>query len=336
MAAPSATPMLEIRDASKSYWVRNLKEVLLLRPRRRVPALDRVSLRLVPGQITALLGPNGAGKTTLINMICDLTRADTGSVTVAGFRVPKHGLEAQRRLGLVTTNDRSFFWRLTGRQNLEFFAALQGLPRRQARERSQELLDRFGLGDPADRLFHTYSAGMKKRLGIARALLHRPMLLLMDEPTNGLDAEATEDLLSLVKHEVGASGKSVLWATHRAEEVERLCDSVVVLNGGRVCFNGTVREFQRVARRGAGFTIEVRVAADQRETLRTLARSLGGELGALDSDGHALLTGIRDEAQLSELLRAILETSVPVTRVERLADPLHEIFETLKADQESS
>jgi ABC-2 type transport system ATP-binding protein len=328
--------MLEVRGATKSYSVQNLKELLLLRAPRQVPALHDVSLEIRPGQVAALLGPNGAGKTTLVNIICDLTRADAGSVKVAGFPVPERSLEAQRCLGLVTTNDRSFFWRLTARQNLEFFAALQGLPRRVARERSQQLLVQFGLEAPADRLFYTYSAGMKKRLGLARALLHDPALLLMDEPTNGLDAEAAEDLLALVKREVRASGKAVLWATHRAEEVDRLCDRVIVLTDGCVRFDGTIHDFRELSRRRSAFVIQLKGSDDQRERIRALAHAHGGQLGEPGPDGCFELIGTGDEGQQSCLLQAVLETGALVLALERSADPLHHVFKHLAASEKTA
>jgi ABC-2 type transport system ATP-binding protein len=332
----SASSLLEVRGASKSYPVKSLKDLLLFRAPRRVQALRDVSIELQAGQIVALLGPNGAGKTTLINIICDLTRADSGSVNVAGVPVPHRSLEAQRLLGLVTTNDRSFFWRLTGRQNLEFFAALQGMPRRLARAGTREMLERFGLPTQADRFFNTYSAGMKKRLGLARALLHDPLVLLMDEPTNGLDAEAMEDLITLVKHEVRAAGKCVLWATHRVEEVERLCDRVIVLSGGRIRFDGGIDVFRERCTRRSGFEVEARVRPDQREQILALARSHGAEANATTSEDYIELSGIDDESRLSRVLAGILEGGGLVRRVERRADPLHEVFLQLTRDDGTS
>jgi ABC-2 type transport system ATP-binding protein len=328
----SAASLLEVRGASKSYPVKSWKDLLLLRPPRRVQALRDVSLKLQGGEVTALLGPNGAGKTTLINIVCDLTRADSGAVAVAGVPVPRRSLEAQRVLGLVTTNDRSFFWRLTGRQNLEFFAALQGMPRRLARARTQEMLERFGLPNQADRLFNTYSAGMKKRLSLARALLHGPTVLLMDEATNGLDAEAAEDLIALVKHEVRAAGKCVLWATHRAEEIEKLCDRVIVLGGGRIRFDGSMHVFRERCARRSGFVVEAKVGAEQRERVLALLGSHGADSNATTPDGYLELSGISDESRLSRVLTAILEGGGLVRRVDRRPDPLHEVFLQLAAD----
>lgn len=323
-------PLVEVIEASKAYPLRTWKDLLLLRRPRRVQALRNVSLELPPGHVTALLGPNGAGKTTLINIICGLTEADSGSVSVAGFAVPEDTLRAQRKIGYVTTNDRSFFWRLTGRQNLEFFGALHGLSRRVSKRRAEEMLARFGLAAAADRIFYTYSAGMKKRLGLGRAFMHDPEVILMDEPTNGLDAQATEDLLDLVRHEIRAAGKSVLWATHRAEEVERLCDRVVILGEGRVCFDGTLEDFRELSRSRGEFVIEASLPTAGRRATSPIAPSHGGDVVVSRSDGLVEVSGIRDVNRLSSILRELLEQGAIIKKVERQAEPLHEIFTQLK------
>ncbi len=196
-----------------------------------------------------LLGPNRAGKTTLIKVICDLVRADSGSIEIAGIPVPRCAGHALRHVGLVTTDERSFFWRLTGLQNLLFYAALQDVPRRIARRRCPELMERFGLTPARDSRFLTYSSGMKKRLAIARALLHDPALLLMDEATTSLDAEATEQVLDWVRGEAVSGARAVLWATHRPEEVERLSDRVALLIQGRIRFLGDLGGFEALRRR---------------------------------------------------------------------------------------
>ncbi|MEW6742816.1 MAG: ABC transporter ATP-binding protein [Planctomycetota bacterium] len=330
--ATARRALIEVEHLSKTYRVRTFSDLLRPRNASRIPALSDVSLKLYPGEVTALLGPNGAGKTTLINIVCDLTRSDSGAVRVAGYPVPRESRRAQREIGVVTTNDRSFFWRLSGRHNLEFFAALHGIPRRLARERSRQMLERFGLSSHADRLFRTYSAGMKKRLGLARAFLHDPAVLLMDESTSGLDAAATEDLLQLVDTEVRSAGKCVLWATHRAEEVERLCDRVLVLGGGRLLYDGRVEHFRELGRRRSGFLVEVRLPPTGANALLAHLRQTGATVATRRADGSCELTGIEDERRLSALLTAVLDAEGTVTRVERRADPLHIVFEQLAAN----
>jgi len=323
--------LLKIQDVNKSFLLtRNLTDQLLGRPKQYMKALNSVSFELKAGQVTALLGPNGAGKTTLVNIICDLTRADSGSVSVAGFLVPEDGFRAQRQIGYVTTNDRSFFWRLNGRKNLEFFAALQGYSVAEAARKSAEMLARFNLLAAADRPFHTYSAGMKKRLGLARAFLHDPAILLMDEPTNGLDARSTEELLELVQHEVQAAGKAVLWATHRADEVEKLCDHVIVLIGGQIHFHSSVDEFIDISKRHMGFMIDAVVQSEGEREFFVLAASLGLVVGARKDHGGFEVNGVGDEAELSSVLAAMLSSGVLIKQVERQPEPLHKVFAHLE------
>lgn len=328
--------LLEIQDVSKSFSTRNFVDQMLGRPKRHMKALRSVSFELRAGQVTALLGPNGAGKTTLVNIICDLTRADSGSVRVGGLSVPGDGFRAQKKIGYVTTNDRSFFWRLSGRKNLEFFAALEGYSVGEAAQRSIEALVRFNLVDAADRPFHTYSTGMKKRLGLARAFLHDPEILLMDEPTNGLDARSTEELLALVQQEVQLAGKTVLWATHRADEVERLCDRVIVLIGGQISFQGSVDEFIGISKRHMGFVIDVLVQPEGEKQFSALAASLGLAVGARRANGSLDVSGAGDEAKLSSALAAMIGSGVLVRQIERKPEPLHKVFAHLEMTKNQS
>lgn len=322
--------LLRVDDLSKTYGLRDFATFLGMRPRHTTRALDAVSFELAEGQVTALLGPNGAGKTTLINIVCDLVRADLGAVTVAGLPVPGQGRAALRRIGYVTTNDRSFFWRLSGRRNLEFFAALQGYSIAESRRRAAAMLERFRLTADADRPFHGYSAGMKKRLGLARAFLHDPAVLLLDEPTSGLDALSMEELLELVRHEMQSARKTVLWATHRAEEVEKLCNRVIVLIEGRLHFNGGADEFIRISRRHQRFTIEVLPPSEGGSRFPELLETLELALGARKTDGVLEVTGAGDEKRLSSVLSAMLAADGRIRQVRREPEPLHKVFSHLK------
>jgi len=321
--------LLRVQDVSKTFRSGNLGSWLWPKPARKVRGLDRVSFEVPPGQVTALLGPNGAGKTTLINIICDLVRADGGHVSVAGLPVPQRGSEARRQIGLVTTNERSFFWRLTGRQNLVFFAAMQDFSRRQARQRARELLAQFGLEPHADRLFHTYSTGMRKRLTLARALMHDPAVLLMDEATNGLDAPATEELLAFIRDRVAASERAVLWATHRLEEVLTLCDRVIVLIAGRIRFHGPISEFTDWCTAQARTQIEVECSPAQRGPVEAFVRSIGATVGPAGTRTRSTLATGGGSDQLSGVVRGLLDLGANVRRVEPRKISLSEAFDHL-------
>jgi ABC-2 type transport system ATP-binding protein len=331
MQAPTAQrPLLEIRELGKTYVSRGYLSALHLRAPTEVAALRGVTFSLQAGQVAALLGPNGAGKTTLINILCDLTRADSGSASIDGFEVRRHGREARRHIGYASTNDRSFIWRLSGRRNLEFFAALQGYGPREGARRAARMLERFNLAAQADRLFHTYSAGMKKRLGLARAFLHDPAVLLLDEPTTGLDALSTEEFIDMVRQEIRHSRKAVLWATHRADEVERLCNRVIVLIGGRLHFDGAAEEFLEISRRHMGFTIHAQVPPERRAGTLAAVQARGLVLTAAGAGDGMRLSGVGDERGVSAAITALIAAGAFVKQVERHAEPLHKVFSHLE------
>ncbi len=196
-------------------------------------ALDQVDLTVPWGGVVALLGPNGAGKSTLLRILGTTVLPDSGRVEVAGHDVVDQPVLARRSVGLVLGDERSWYWRLSGRDNLEFFAALHGLRRSPARARTDELLASVGLAEAADRRFDRYSSGMRARLSLARALLCEPPVLLFDEPTRTLDPLAAASFREEVRTQAGA-GRAVLFATHDLHEAAALADQVVVLVKGRI------------------------------------------------------------------------------------------------------
>jgi ABC-2 type transport system ATP-binding protein len=204
-----------------------------------VPALAGVDLAVAPGSVVAILGENGAGKSTLIRILATTVIPDRGSATIGGHDVVTSPLEARSALGLMLGNERSCYARLSGRQNLEFFAVIYGLPRARGRARSGELLERVGLGPHADRPFNEYSSGMRARLTLARALLREPPVLLLDEPTQSLDPVAAHDFRELIRGLAGEAGAAVLLATHDLAEAASVASAVVVLSAGTVAWSTT-------------------------------------------------------------------------------------------------
>ncbi|MGI8983098.1 MAG: ABC transporter ATP-binding protein [Acidimicrobiales bacterium] len=198
-----------------------------------VAALGGVDLTVAWGGVVALLGPNGAGKSTLLRILGTTVLPDAGSVEVAGHDVVVDPVTARRSVGLVLGDERSWYWRLSGRDNLEFFAALHGMRRSAARTRTDQLLGLVGLTEAADRRFDRYSSGMRARLSLARALLCEPPVLLFDEPTRTLDPLAAASFRDEVRSQAGA-GRAVLFATHDLHEAAALADQVVVLVKGCV------------------------------------------------------------------------------------------------------
>jgi ABC-2 type transport system ATP-binding protein len=226
------------RDVTMQFPVPKRYRELLLRPfqsRRTVTALSSVSLEVAKGERIALLGPNGAGKTTLLKIIGGLLLPTQGEIVVNGCDTLRHNTAARKSVGFVMNEERSFFWRLNARQNLEFFAALDNLSGRAMEDRVRELIQLVGLESHVDKIVSTYSSGMKQRLALARGLIAEPEVLILDEPTRALDPVACEDLNDLIVERLHkGSRKTLLIATHRLEEAMRLCDKVLIINHGKI------------------------------------------------------------------------------------------------------
>jgi ABC-2 type transport system ATP-binding protein len=199
-----------------------------------VRALDGMSLEIKPGEVVGVLGPNGAGKSTLIRVLATSVIPDAGRAWVGGHDAIAHPDRSRRCVGLVLGEDRSFFWRLNGRQNLEFFAAMYGLSRKAARPAVNDALDAVGLLEVGDRRVDRYSTGMRSRLGIARALLGSPAALLLDEPTRSLDPGSSLNVRSLVRRLASERQVAVLLATHDLHEAADLAVRVAIVSKGKV------------------------------------------------------------------------------------------------------
>jgi ABC-2 type transport system ATP-binding protein len=253
-----------------------------------VHALRGVDLEVAPGEIHALLGPNGAGKTTLMRILCGLVDPSAGSANVLDRRAGRSP-ELRALIGVVPPGDRTFYLRLSGVENLLFFARLQGLRRRAARARAIELIEAVGLADAGRRPISTYSHGMQKRLSFARALLNNPSLLLVDEATHDLDPVAAQQIRDLTSDRARA-GTAVLWATQRIEELHGFARRVTVLDRGRVAFAGSVTALTAM---GGGDRHVLELGAATMAPLSALDAALGahGRLApAPGQDGsHALL-----------------------------------------------
>ena len=207
-----------------------------------IRAVDAVSFEVRPGEIYGLLGPNGAGKTTTISMVSGLLKPDAGEVSVAGAPFWSDPQKAKRIMGVVP-QELAIYEELTGRENLEFWGRMAGLSARDAKARAAELLAALTLTDRAKDAVKTYSGGMKRRINLGCALLHRPQLLLLDAPTVGIDPQARLNILEFIRN-LRASGTAILYTTHYLEEAESLCQRIGIIDHGRLLAEGTLGELQ--------------------------------------------------------------------------------------------
>jgi ABC-2 type transport system ATP-binding protein len=196
-------------------------------------AVASVDFSIREGEIFGLLGPNGAGKTTTIKMLCTLLEPTSGAATICGYDIARQPGLVRQNLGAVLTGERSIYWKLTARENLEYFAALYHIPPAVARKRIGELLARLNLSNRADELVERYSSGMKQRVALAKALLANPPVLLLDEPTIGLDPQSARNLRELIL-EIKQEGRTVLITTHYMEEADLLSDRIGIIDTGRI------------------------------------------------------------------------------------------------------
>jgi ABC-2 type transport system ATP-binding protein len=286
-----------------------------------IRAVDGVGFEIAAGETYGLLGPNGAGKTTTVSMICGLLEADDGQVKVAGRRVDARSTDAKAAIGYVP-QEIALYPDLTARENLRFFGQLYGLRSADLTARVADVLEVVALADRADERVDKYSGGMKRRLNIAAGLMHSPKLLVLDEPTVGVDPQSRNSILENVEA-LARDGVAVLYTTHYMEEAERLCDRVGIMDAGQVIAEGTRREL--VEKLGELDRIEIAATGP----LAKLARKVKSADDVEDvstSDGavHALVRGGRHV--LPRLIELADAAGVTVSSVEVIEPDLEAVF----------
>lgn len=284
-------------------------------------AVDDVSLHISERETFGLLGPNGAGKTTSISIICGLLTADGGTVSVAGERISPTSTRGRSAIGLVP-QDLAIYPDLTAEENLEFFGRLYGMTGEPLRDRVDEVLELVGLADRRDDQTKEYSGGMKRRLNIGIGLLHKPRLLVLDEPTVGVDPQSRNAILESVEN-LSREGMAVLYTTHYMEEAERLCDRVAIIDEGRVQAEGTRREL--VSMVGEKDRVTIEGTGDLARAAEAL-RGLDGVTDASASDHRIDVLSTNSSAILPALLSTVTGSGGSITGVEVQEPNLEAVF----------
>jgi ABC-2 type transport system ATP-binding protein len=306
------TPIIEARGLTKRFG--------------DVEALQGLDLIAQSGQVTALLGPNGAGKTTFVSAVATLLRPDAGELRVAGIDVGAEPSRVRRVIGLAGQSA-SIEPTMTGRENLEFVGRLFGLDRGAARSAAATVLERMGLTDAGDRLVRTYSGGMRRRLDLGASLVGRPKLLLLDEPTTGLDPRSRMELWSSIRNLV-ADGTDVLLTTQYLEEADQLARHIVIIDHGRVIATGTPAELKARAGRDV---LEVRPrAAGDLPAVEEVMRSVAAEAPRVDLDtSTASVATDRGADELAAIVQLLAERRIELDDVGLHRPSLDEVFLTL-------
>lgn len=286
LAGSGKPAVLEVRRLRKTFG--------------EVTAVDGIDFAVREGEIFGFLGPNGAGKTTAISMICGLLTPNEGEILVDGLPLRAHLREVKRKMGVVP-QEVAVYEELSARQNLDFWGGVYGLRGAELRRRVEAVLEQVGLAERAKDQVRTYSGGMKRRLNLAMGLIHDPRLILLDEPTVGIDPQARHNILDVVR-DIVRGGRTVLYTTHYLEEAESLCDRLAILDRGQIKAQGTVAELK--AQLGEGSLLTVQGAFTAAQLQAVVARAPG--LTPLEmGDGRALLLVKRDGPGVSRALEAL-------------------------------
>ncbi len=319
-----------LRKSYETY----LRRGLFNRERKVVEALKGVSFRIYRGEVFGLLGPNGAGKTTTVKILSTLLLPDSGVATVLGYDVVKEAVEVRRRIGVSLTVEKGFFWKLTGRENLMYFGMLYGLDGPELKQRVQRMLELVGLEElgSSDKLYEEYSLGMKARLSIARALLTDPELLILDEPTLGLDPPSARLLRELLIRVAHQEGKTVLITTHNMFEAEIVCDRLAIINEGTIVAMDTVDGLKKLV--SEDITLEMLVVLPARVSLKQLREEISEVVsGTVEIDPTEEGTRIRvvmkpseKEQATQEMLRKLHSMGCSVRRIEVKEPTLEDVF----------
>jgi len=286
-------------------------------------ALDHLNLNVIEGEILGLLGPNGAGKTTAIRILCGLIDADGGEVEVFGQKQTTRNLNTRRELGLVT-QEITVFNDLSAAQNLRYFGGLYGLRGAELEANVNEMLEFVGLTDRAKKRPKTFSGGMQRRLNIACALVHKPKLLIMDEPTVGIDPQSRNHILESVK-KIAANGTTVIYTSHYMEEVQAICDRISIMDAGRVIAEGTIGELM------GRIQYEDRVhlnAAQPSDTLTEELRAISGVKSVTVSGSQYTITSGAGSGNVNRIMEVATRNG-GVTSFSEDKPNLEDVFLTL-------
>ncbi len=317
-----------VNDLVKRYRVKK-RRGLFRSVTEYVEALKGISFKIKYGEVVGLLGPNGAGKTTTIKILSTLLLPDSGEAYVAGYNVLKEPGRVRENIGLMLTVEKGFYGKLTGRENLEYFAALYGLDSKTARERIDYLiklleLDKLG----ADyKLFEEYSLGMKARLSLARALLRDSPILLLDEPTLGLDPPSARKIRELVKKMAHVERKAVLYTTHNMFEAEIICDRIILINKGLIVAEGSPEELKNKIPKLR--IIKMIIKGGRPSVIEDIVKNLGIEysIDHLEENIHSIkFNVVKPEEELDNVIKLFVNHGFEIIKIGVEEPTLEDVF----------
>ncbi|MGA2783092.1 MAG: ATP-binding cassette domain-containing protein [Candidatus Bathyarchaeia archaeon] len=316
---------VDVQSLSKTFETK--EGPILRKTRRSLTAVDGISFSVPKGEIFALLGPNGAGKTTTVKMLCTLITPSLGDAIINGFSVVKEQQKVRESLGVMLTGERTLYWKLTGHENLQYFAALYHLQPSDSKERIEQLLKLVGLAEREDTLVENYSTGMRIRLSFAKALLNEAPVLLFDEPTASLDPQSSHLIRDLIR-DLKREGRSIILTTHNMDEAEVLSDRVAIIDHGKIVQLGTPAELKQKVKTSEVIEIEARNISKQAVDA---IQALSGISKVAFSDVNGEKPVLRIHAErgkeiLPRILELLVREKTAITNVSVIEPTLEDVF----------
>lgn len=308
-----------------------VKQGFLKSKKKRIEALKGVDIEVRSGEIYGLLGPNGAGKTTLIKILTTLLYPDRGEAYVNGYNVLKEPERVRASIGVMLMGERSLYWKLTGRENLEFFSALYHVPPNEAKRRIDKISDLLGLEEYIDRLVESYSSGQKITLSFAKALINDAPLLFLDEPTVALDPRRALEVRRVISKLNREEGKTIFLTTHIMQEADQLCDRVAIIHEGRIVAVGSPEELKSRVRKEGVLEVETgKIGPDVVEKIRGLegVKSMGVTVRRDDSTEKSLLRIICDSPRqiIGDVITVLVEGGADISYLKPSEPTLEDVF----------
>ena len=317
--------IIRTESLKKTYLSKEKKSLLKRGKKREVHALKGIDITVRKGEIFGLLGPNGAGKTTLIKILTTLLLPSSGRAWVNGYDVIKEERKVRASIGCMLMGERGLYWKLTGRENLEYFGALYYVPKKARRERIEYLIDLLDLGDFIDRTVETYSSGQKMIVSFAKALINDAPTLFLDEPTIAMDVHAARKLREIVK-ELNREGKTIIYTTHLMHEADELCDRVAIIDRGEIKAVGTPAELKASIKQEGIIRIEGIIPQKAMESLRSLEAV---EKLAVEEKGgkeHLRIITENTRSALPEIIKVLMESGASIEYVSPEEPTLEDVF----------
>ncbi|HLR02175.1 MAG TPA: ABC transporter ATP-binding protein [Virgibacillus sp.] len=319
-------PIIEVKNLEKFYKKRKSKEC--------VKAVNDISFHVNKGEIMGLLGPNGAGKSTTIKMICGLLIPDAGDITVNGLDTRKNRLESLNHISAVLEGNRNLYWRLTVRENLEYFAGNRGASRKEVAVRIEELLADFNLKSKEKELVNRLSRGMQQKLAIAVALLAESDVILLDEPTLGLDVETGYEVRDLLRGVVDKYNRTIIISTHDMDVVQDLCERTVIINNGEVITDDRVENLLRLFDIRS-YTIQLGALLTEKQQLE-LTENFVHHAYIPDTYQSIIEIDLTKSEQIYDLFDVLKTENTPVESIDRGTINFEQIFMKLVKGEETN